>query len=48
MLITQHQGGPLQGGWVKMTPLIHLMCVPFEIASFLQLEFLRGRFATTG
>ena len=25
-----------------------LMCVPFEIASFLQLEFLRGRFATTG
>ena len=26
----------------------HLMCVPFEIASFLQLEFLRGRFATTG
>ena len=26
----------------------NLMCVPFEIASFLQLEFLRGRFATTG
>ena len=26
----------------------YLMCVPFEIASFLQLEFLRGRFATTG
>ena len=28
--------------------LWNLMCVPFEIASFLQLEFLRGRFATTG
>ncbi len=27
---------------------LKLMCVPFEIASFLQLEFLRGRFATTG
>ena len=33
---------------LELNGRLELMCVPFEIASFLQLEFLRGRFATTG